>query len=39
MGFIDWVRLGLAGLLLAGLTLLLVAYWVETQTRDRHDDN
>jgi len=40
MTFLDWIRMALAGLLLGGGIVLLLAFWVEMQTRelDKDDD-
>lgn len=40
MTFLDWLRMALVGLLLGGGIVLLLAFWVEMQTRelDKDDD-
>ena len=40
MTFLDWLRMALVGLLLGGGLVLLLAFWVEMQTRelDKDDD-
>lgn len=38
MTFLDWLRAAIAGLLLAGGLLALLAYWIETATRELDDD-
>ena len=39
MTFLDWVRVSIAGLLLGGGIVALLAYWIETATRDLDDDD
>jgi len=38
MTILDWIRMALVGLLLGGGLVLLVAWWVETATRELDDD-
>lgn len=38
MTFLDWIRMALVGLLLGGGIVLLLAFWVEAQTRGNDDD-
>lgn len=40
MTFLDWLRMALVGLLLGGGIVLLLAFWIEMQTRelDKDDD-
>lgn len=38
MTILDWLRVTIAGLLLAGGLLALLAYWIETATRELDDD-
>ena len=38
MTFLDWLRMAIAGLLLGGGLVALLAYWVETATRELDDD-
>ncbi len=39
MTFLDWLRMALVGLLLGGGVVLLLAFWVEIQTRNHNDDD
>ena len=39
MTFLDWIRMALVGLLLGGGIMLLLAFWVEMQTRELDDDD
>ena len=39
MAFLDWIRMALVGLLLGGGIVLLLAFWVETATRELDDDD
>ena len=39
MTFLDWIRMALAGLLLGGGIVLLLAFWIETATRDLDNDD
>lgn len=39
MGFLDWLRMALVGLLLGGGIVLLLAFWVEMQTREIENDD
>jgi len=38
MTILDWIRMALVGLLLGGGLVLLLAWWVETATRELDDD-
>ena len=38
MTFLDWLRVIIAGLLLGGGIVALLAYWIETATRELDDD-
>jgi hypothetical protein len=38
MDIIDWIRMAIVGLLLGGGLVALLAYWVETATRELDDD-
>ena len=38
MTILDWIRMAIAGLLLGGGLVALLAYWVETATRELDDD-
>ena len=38
MTILDWVRVAIAGLLLGGGAVALLAYWIETATRELDDD-
>jgi hypothetical protein len=38
MTFLDWVRVAIAGLLLGGGIVALLAYWIETETRELDND-
>lgn len=39
MTFLDWIRMALVGLLLGGGIVLLLAFWIETATRELDDDD
>jgi len=39
MTFLDWLRMALVGLLLGGGIVLLLAFWIETATRDLDNDD
>ena len=39
MTFLDWLRMVLVGLLLGGGIVLLLAWWVETATRELDNDD
>jgi hypothetical protein len=39
MTFLDWVRVAIAGLLLGGGLVALLAFWVEMKTRELDDDH
>ena len=39
MTFLDWIRMALVGLLLGGGIVLLLAFWIETATRDLDNDD
>jgi hypothetical protein len=39
MTILDWVRVSIAGLLLGGGIVALLAYWIETATRELDDDH
>ena len=39
MTILDWIRMALAGLLLGGGIVLLLAFWVEMKTRELDDDD
>lgn len=38
MDIIDWIRMAIVGLLLGGGIVALLAYWIETATRELDDD-
>jgi len=38
MTILDWIRMALVGVLLGGGFVLLLAWWVETATRELDDD-
>jgi hypothetical protein len=38
MTILDWIRVAIAGLLLGGGLVALLAYWVEIATRELDDD-
>jgi hypothetical protein len=38
MTILDWLRVAIAGLLLGGGLVALLAYWIETATRELDDD-
>ena len=38
MTILDWLRMAIAGLLLGGGLVALLAYWIETATRELDDD-
>jgi len=38
MTILDWIRMAIAGLLLGGGIVALLAYWIETATRELDND-
>lgn len=38
MTILDWIRMAIVGLLLGGGLVALLAYWIETATRELDDD-
>jgi hypothetical protein len=38
MTILDWIRMAIVGLLLGGGIVALLAYWIETATRELDDD-
>jgi hypothetical protein len=38
MAILDWIRMAIVGLLLGGGLVALLAYWIETATRELDDD-
>jgi hypothetical protein len=38
MTFLDWIRMAIVGLLLGGGLVALLAYWIETATRELDND-